>query len=113
MKSREKRPLSGVMGAVSSLAELVTKNFWLKVLSLAIALVVYGMLRPEAEEKPILPYVGMDMDKPWSQPAHSVVIDHEPAHAGAPQDQHAATNGLQRAESEPKGTAKENGSERQ
>ena len=87
-KSRKKRVLSGVMGTLSSVAELVTKNFWLKVLSLAIAMVIYVVLRPEAEEKPILPYVNMNVEKAWSEPAHSVIIESETHHsktAEAPQ----------------------------
>jgi len=107
-----KRPLSGVRNALLSLAELVTKDFWLKVLSLAIAMVVYIVLQPEAEEKPILPYVGMNIEKPWSAPAHSVVIDTEPATSKPAQTAIANTNTLQRTESESKGTRQKNGGKR-
>ena len=120
-KSREKRVLAGVREAISSVAELVTKNFWLKVLSLAIAVVIYLVLRPEAEEKPILPYVGVGIEKPWSAPAHSVVIESEksPAKSAKPpqpkpiQPSSGGTNDTQSAVSGPKGNNDKNDGKRQ
>lgn len=131
-KNKDKRRLSGIRGALASVAELVTKNFWLKVLSLAIATVVYVVLRPEAEEKPILPYVTMNAENERSEPAHSVVIESEAAQPKAdetpqpktteapqpktdeaPKPPAAATNNLHSAESEPKGNSNENDGKRQ
>ena len=48
---------SGIAAMAKSAAGLVTRNFGLKLLSLVIALVIYAVLLPEAQNQPPLPAV--------------------------------------------------------
>ncbi len=64
-------------GSIASLTGLFTRNFGLKLLSLVIALIVYGVLSPDAEVGPtaILPRVNAEIQivKPKQQPAPAAV----------------------------------------
>ena len=64
-------------GSISSFTGLFTRNFGLKLLSLVIALIVYGVLSPDAEVGPtaILPRVNAEIQivKPKQQPAPAAV----------------------------------------
>ena len=64
-------------GSIASFTGLFTRNFGLKLLSLVIALIVYGVLSPDAEVGPtaILPRVNAEIQivKPKQQPAPAAV----------------------------------------
>ena len=79
-------------GSIASFTGLFTRNFGLKLLSLVIALIVYGVLSPDAEVGPtaILPRVNAEIQivKPKQQPAPAAV----PAAAATNIATNAATN---------------------